>query len=107
MDHYIAEHRRGEAVSGRLIEVQGDKARVELGEGVVGTCDLKPNEPKPAAEVPRPADVSSLSAMLAAKWKQGGPKDAMPEPMRTGQIRSFRIRTLDADKRLIELELAT
>ncbi len=41
VDHYISEHQAGETVSGRLVEVQGNKAKVELGEGVIATCELK------------------------------------------------------------------
>ncbi|MBV9761631.1 MAG: 30S ribosomal protein S1 [Acidobacteriaceae bacterium] len=107
LDHYIAAHREGETVSGRLVEVKGDKAKVELGEGVMATCRLRePDNAAPKQEVPRGADVSSLGAMLAAKWKQGtggGQQKAGPQ---AGQIRSFRIATMDAAKHLIELELA-
>ena len=51
--------------------------------------------------------------MLASKWKGGGagaasggdtaPKRELPK---TGQVRSFRITKLDAEKKKIELELA-
>jgi small subunit ribosomal protein S1 len=52
-------------------------------------------------------DLSSLGAMLNARWK-GGPANsaAKPEALRAGQIRSFRIVRLDADAKKIELELA-
>jgi small subunit ribosomal protein S1 len=108
VDHYISEHRAGDTVSGRLVEVQEDKARVELGEGVIATCRLKQGESGGAAATPaRSADVSSLSAMLAAKWKQGGGAAEAKETPRAGQVRSFRISNLDAAKRSIELELAS
>jgi small subunit ribosomal protein S1 len=107
VDHYISEHQRGETVSGRLVEVQGDRAKVELGEGVTAMCRLRAAEKGAGpAEPARHADVSSMSAMLAAKWKQGGAQSAQ-ETARAGQVRSFRISNLDAAKRLIELELAS
>ena len=45
--------------------------------------------------------------MLAAKWKQGKTANAESsrEPVRAGQIRSFRITGLDAERKRIELEL--
>ncbi len=108
VDTFISEHRPGETVSGRLVEVRGNKATVELGEGIVGTCQLKAVQDAPtAAETAKPADVSSLSAMLAAKWKQGGVSGSAQELARAGQVRSFRISNLDGPKRLIELELAS
>jgi small subunit ribosomal protein S1 len=108
VDQYIAEHKTGETVSGRLVEVHGAKAKVELEEGVMATCKLQPVEsPANGAEVPKTTDVSSLSAMLAAKWKQGGSGGQGKEAARPGQVRSFRIASLDPAKKLIELELAS
>lgn len=109
LDHYISEHQPGETVSGRLVEVQGDRAKVELGEGIVGMCKLKQREEKPAETTSiKGADVSSLSAMLAAKWKQGSAAGPGGKPAaRAGEVRSFRIAHLDPAKRLIELELAS
>jgi len=106
IDHYIAEHKAGEKVSGRLMDVQGNRAKVELGEGVIGTCQMKPPSQKPAAaESAKSSDVGSLGAMLSARWKQGGETVAQ-ETAKTGQILSFRIASLDPAKRLIELDLA-
>jgi len=110
VDHYIAEHRAGETVSGRLVDVQGSRVKVELGEGVIATCVFKAPETT-ATEEPaqKAADVSSLSAMLSAKWKQGGVAGASTakETARAGQVRTFRISALDPAKKLIELELAS
>ena len=44
IDEYIAEHKAGDAVSGRLVEVSGQKAKVELGEGVFGWAKLRSEE---------------------------------------------------------------
>src|SRR5579875_1331270 len=108
LDHYIAEHRPGETVSGRLVEVHGDRAKVELGEGVIATCRLKPADNQTGGETPaRETDVSSLGAMLAAKWKQGGSAGEARPTAQAGQVRSFRISNLDAAKHVIELELAS
>jgi small subunit ribosomal protein S1 len=109
VDHYISEHQPGETVSGRLLEIRGDRAKVELGEGVIGTCQLKQaGEETSTGSQQKAGDVSSMSAMLAAKWKQGGSGSERPkEGARPGQVRSFRIASLDPAKKLIELELAS
>jgi len=46
--------------------------------------------------------------MLQAKWKggEGGGGVSKSEPVRAGQIRTFRIVKLDAAAKKIELELA-
>jgi len=106
LDEFIAEHKEGETVTGRLIDPTGNRARVELGEGIIGTCKMGSEgaeEEKSAA--PESTDLSSLSSMLAAKWKGGG-AGSKREPARSGQIRSFRIVKLDPAQKKIELELA-
>ena len=46
--------------------------------------------------------------MLAARWKQGGEAAIQGKPAaRAGEVRSFRISSLDPAKKLIELELAS
>ncbi len=108
VDHYISEHQPGETVSGRLLEVRGDRAKVELGEGVVGTCQLKQKAEEAASgSQAKASDVGSLSAMLAARWKQGVSIGPAKESARAGQVCSFRIASLDPAKKLIELELAS
>ena len=108
VDHYISEHRPGETVSGRLIEVSGDSAKVELGEGVMAICQIKKvAETSAQSGAARPADISSLGAMLEARWKKGGAVGDGKEAARAGQVRSFRIARLDSSKKLIELELAS
>jgi small subunit ribosomal protein S1 len=113
VDEYIAEHKIGETVTGRLVDVSRDVAKVELGDGVFGVCRLpKPARPEPsaAATAAPGADVSSLSAMLSAKWKQGKSQSTVPdEAPRSGQIRSFRILTMETgqNQKKIELELVS
>jgi small subunit ribosomal protein S1 len=113
LDEYIAEHKEGDVVTGRMIEHSGDSARVELGEGIQGTCRIvaEKNSTKEFAEKEWPAeskpDLSSLSSMLKARWKGGTAEGASkPEAVRAGQIRSFRITKLDPSAKRIELELA-
>ena len=111
IDEYIAEHKEGDVVSGRVADVARGKATVELGEGIHAYCSLVATESTNAAEAaPAKADLSALSSMLAAKWKHGqagGPSTGKREPARSGQIRSFRILKLDPAQKRIELELAS
>ncbi len=106
IDEYIAEHKAGDSVSGRVVEVSGQKAKVELGEGVLGFARLS-GEQKAAspADAAKP-DLGSLTAMLAQKWKSGGGGDtAAADTVRAGQVRSFRIASIDAAAKRIDLEL--
>jgi small subunit ribosomal protein S1 len=113
LDEYIAEHKEGDVVTGRMIEDSGEYAHVELGEGIQGTCRIVAQETstKELAEKETTAqskpDLSSLSSMLKARWKGGTAGGASkPEAVRAGQIRSFRISKLDPAAKRIELELA-
>ncbi len=40
IEEYIAEHEEGNVVSGRVMEISSEHARVELGEGIQGTCRI-------------------------------------------------------------------
>jgi small subunit ribosomal protein S1 len=111
LDEYLAEHKEGDLVTGRMIEVSGGVARVELGEGVQATCRLAvaaPANQGPSAKTTAAAakaDLSSLSSMLQACWKGGaGSGGSKPETISEGQIRSFRIVKLDLVAKKIELE---
>jgi small subunit ribosomal protein S1 len=115
LEEYIGEHKDGDVVTGRVIEVQGEQARVELGDGVQGTCRLganrAPSEKNTAAGQPSSSselDLTSLSAMLQARWKGATtPGELQPEAAVTsGQVRKFRITKLDRTTKKIELELA-
>jgi small subunit ribosomal protein S1 len=109
LDEYIAEHKEGDVVTGRMIDSSGSRPRVELGEGIQATCrvgNAEPQDEKP--EVAASGDLSSLTSMLAAKWKGGGGSGpAKREPVRAGQIRSFRLVKLDAPGKKIEVELVS
>jgi small subunit ribosomal protein S1 len=122
-DEYISGHQNGEVVTGRVTDVSKNRAMVELGEGVQGMCALvekaepkdrfDPKEQKPASQ---PAvDLNALSSLLTSRWKGGGVAEsvsteqgqsARPQGVKIGQVRSFRITKLDAEKKRIDLELA-
>jgi small subunit ribosomal protein S1 len=114
IDEYIAEHKAGDVVTGRMIDSSGGQARVELGEGIRATCSLAAaNQAKGFTEKEKPspstkADLSALSSMLKARWKDGAVAGggSKPEAVRAGQVRNFRIARLDPAAKEIELELA-
>jgi small subunit ribosomal protein S1 len=121
LDEYLAEHKEGDVVTGRMIEVPREvsknEARVELGEGIQALCRVaappaatslagqdKPDAPLASAAKP---DLSSLSSMLQSRWKSGAPEGGTKQDaVRPGQIRQFRITKLDAEAKKIEVELA-
>jgi small subunit ribosomal protein S1 len=107
LDEYIAEHKEGDVVTGRMTDVSGSRAKVELGEGVHATCRLAADSPKEEAKSAQEGvDLSSMTSMLQARWKGGqGGAGSKGEGPRSGQIRSFRISRLDPATKKIELEL--
>jgi len=113
LDEYLAEHKEGDIVTGRMTEVSAGSVRVELGEGVLATCRIPEERPakegkgaEPISASPSKPDLSSLGSMLQSRWKSGAPSsEAKPEAMRAGQIRKFRIAKLDPGTKKIELEL--
>jgi small subunit ribosomal protein S1 len=112
LDEYIAEHKEGDVVTGRMGEVSGGQARVELGDGINAICRIaaatqaKEQSDTGAPDASKP-DLSSLSSKLKAHWKGGATTvDSKPEAVRSGQIRKFRIVKLDPGMKKIDLELA-
>jgi len=107
IEEYIAERQEGNVVSGRVMEISGGQARVELGEGIQGTCRIPAERPaEETTQVGSKLDLASLSSTLKAHWKGGtGATASKPEAVRAGQIRSFRIAKLDPAAKKIELEL--
>ena len=106
VDEYVAEHKTGDVVTGRIIDVSGQNARVELGQGIVATCSLATGATKTEEQGGgAKADLSSLTAMLNAKWKAGS-APVKAQELASGQVRSFRIAKLTAAEKKIELELA-
>jgi small subunit ribosomal protein S1 len=109
LDEYIAEHKAGDVVTGRMTEVNDGYAQVELGEGVYATCRMKEEKSAEAAQgsaVAAKADLSSLSSMLQARWKGAAGAGVKKPAASAGQIRSFKISKLDPEHKKIELEMA-
>ena len=111
IDEYIAEHKVGDTVSGRVVELTSSGATVELGEGIRAACRARTTIAASSANSAGPAnsaapDLSQLSSMLKARWKGNAPSPtAAPEPLAEGQIRTFKITKLVADSKKIEVEL--
>ncbi len=126
IDEYIAEHKPGDRVSGRIVEITASGVVVELGEGIRAACRTaaassgtgRAGDPPSASSATsqKPAvsgasqakpDLSQLSSMLKARWKGNAPPaSAAPEPLAAGQIRNFKIVKLTPDSKKIEVELA-
>jgi small subunit ribosomal protein S1 len=108
LDEYIGEHKEGDVVTGRMMEVADGRARVELGEGIQGICTIVgESTAEEKMHGKSKADLAALSSMLKDRWKGSASAGAAkPEAIHTGQIRSFRIAKLDAITKKIELELA-
>ncbi len=105
-DEYIVEHKVGEVVTGRLIDASGDHGTVELGEGIHASARLVLEAAAKEQLQAGAVDLSSLSSMLAARWKNGpSANEAKAEPVRAGQIRSFRITMVDRGARKIKVQL--
>jgi len=108
LDDFLAEHRQGDTVTGRILSVQDNEASVELGEGIVAPCTLVPaaaesEQPTSGAKV----DLSSLTSLLSARWKSGATSaSSKSAQLAPGQIHSFRITHLDPETGSIELDRA-
>jgi len=119
IDEYIAEHKVGDRVSGRVVELTASGAVVELGEGIHAALHAKKagaagapaaeaakTSATPSKEAAAAPDLSQLSSMLKARWKGNAPApSAAPEPLAESQIRTFKITKLAADTKKIEVEL--
>ncbi len=105
IDEYLGEHRPGEVVSGRVVDVSGGRVKVELGEGVTALARIPEQKQETAAGAAK-ADLSSMTAMLSQKWKAGaGGSAAAAGTPHAGEVRSFKILSLDLVSKKIELEL--
>jgi len=108
LDDFLAEHKQGDTVTGRILSIQGDQASVELGEGIVATCTLVPTAEEPVkTSSEAKVDLSSLTSLLSARWKSGATSTSSKSAqLAPGQIHSFRITHLDAEAASIELRRA-
>ena len=109
IDEYIAEHQLGDVVSGRVVEATPSFIQVELGEGLRAVCRPVAVAAPVVAETKSEGkvDLSAFSSMLKDRWK-GNTQAASPksDALAAGQIRSFKIVTLDVEAKKIEVELA-
>jgi len=108
LDEFIAEHKVGDAVTGRVVEVNGATVWVELGEGIRAISQQVAEQvEESSAPAAGKVDLSALSSMLSARWKGNLPQaKSGPEQLAPGQIRGFAISKLDADAKKIEVKLA-
>ena len=112
VDEYLSEHKVGDLVTGRVVAVSDDSgsAQVEFGDGIFGNCPATAGDKVDAAYREgggSAGNVSDLSSMLMARWKGGAPQGPpKPEPLRSGQIRQFRITRLDPEAKVIEVKPA-
>lgn len=108
IDEYVAEHRVGDTVSGRVVEIVGESAQVELGEGIRASCKISelPQQQGANASTRGNTDLASLSSMLAARWKSGSvAESSKPQEIQAGQVRRFRITRIEREAKKIEVEL--
>ena len=109
IDEFIAEHKPGDKVSGRVVDVSSSSATVEIGDGIRATCKVvaKAAVQEAAAPQVQSLDLSALSSMLKNRWKGNtSAASSSPEPLAASQIRSFKIVKLNPEAKKIELELA-
>ena len=104
LDEFLAEHRAGDVVTGRVFSISRDRAQVEFGDGVFGECPPGGGAVEASYRLGDGAagNVRDISSMLMARWKGARPSGARtPEPLEVGQVRRFRITKLDPEAKLI------
>ena len=112
IDEYLAEHREGDVVSGRVMQVSDGSAQVELGEGIEATCRISTQDATQAAFAGTPSagqktDLATMTSMLQARWKSGATAEASkPQELKAGQVRSFQITKIEGPTKKVEIELA-
>jgi small subunit ribosomal protein S1 len=105
-DHFIAENNVGDLVTGRVSDVKDNKVKVQLAEGVTGVCVMpKAQGGGESKGGGGKVDISSLGAMLNARWKEGAGSDTDKNQVRVGQIRQFKITAMDSEHKRIEVSL--
>jgi small subunit ribosomal protein S1 len=106
LDEYLTEHKVGDTVTARIMEIKDGTARVELGEGIHATCKLPGTDTtEAAAAASGKPDLSSLSSMLKARWKGDLAAATQTQAVSTGQIRTFRLESIQPDSKKIEVTL--
>ena len=105
LDEFLAEHTVGDVVTGRLVEIKDGSALVELGEGIRVRCPMPMAVEEVKETVSQPLDLSALTTMLSAQWKGASTaKSAKPDLPQAGQMRSFRITTLNPEAKEVQIE---
>ena len=112
LDEFLAEHKTGDTITGRVASVENGVAVVDLGEGIRCMCKLPAapsgqQEPE-TKEAAGKIDLSAFSSMLASKWKTGSAsmsKAKSSEAVGAGQVRSFQISRIDTAAKLIDVDL--
>lgn len=106
-DLFIREHQVGDELTGRVAEVRDKDAKVEVGEGVHARCKMK-TESKQSSTASSGGSLDDLTALLKNRWQGGGgpAPGTGPAGLRQGQVRKFRIVSLDPESRRIDVELA-
>jgi len=71
LDEYIAEHKEGDVVTGRMMEISGKPCSVELGEGIRADCRLDavtaaPEKEAHSVSTSTKPDLSSLGSHAAS-----------------------------------------
>jgi small subunit ribosomal protein S1 len=107
LDDYLAEHQVGNTVSGRIVSQSAGIATIELGQGVLATCQLEDTSAEPQTTGSSRVDLSSLTSLLQARWKgESKAASSKGDTPQVGQVRSFRIVAIDRDAKRIEVALA-
>jgi small subunit ribosomal protein S1 len=105
LDEYLTEHKAGDTVTARIMEIKDGMARVELGEGIYGSCRIVSTAPAETPNASARPDLSSLSSMLKARWKGDVPAATQSLAYAAGQIRTFRLLNIEPESKKIELTL--
>ncbi len=109
-DLWANEHQVGETVTARVIEVKGDRLKAELGDGVFGVAKVPGAEggqdagKGSAGGGPR-VDLSAMTEMLKQRWKSGPDFKQDEAVVRSGQVRQFKIASIEPQSKRINLEL--
>ena len=107
VDEYLAELNVGDTVSGRIVELAGDLATMELADGLRTTCRVRESEPQQEKASSGAVDLSSLTSALSARWKgQTKAASAKQDVVAVGQVRSLRVTAVAREAKRVEVELA-
>ncbi|MBH00267.1 MAG: 30S ribosomal protein S1 [Solibacterales bacterium] len=108
---FIADHKLGDIVTGRVAKLSSKRVVVELGDSIQAICFVEhdTDQTPPTVEKLSTENVSSLGAMLQSAWKgetsSENRENRRTEKVALGQIRSFKITKLNLAERTVELEL--